>query len=186
MENVEHLFKLSDEYQVKVIFDSCVKFVECQVKGERNVMGILKLASLYKLENVRQSCYNKIKEMKLQSILKASQEHDLDKETVQNMLSGRIERLETFLARLYPQLSAMVDRCFRQCHEAKKDMKWCPEHFYNGSSDRSRLTLNERIRKCTICKEMINTIDNCFHPSEEYTLSFLIQEFFELVKHYYN
>ena len=72
MENVEHLLKLSDEYQVKSMFEQCVKFLEHQPKRERNVMKIVMLASLYKLGNVLEGCYPIIREMKRQSILEAA------------------------------------------------------------------------------------------------------------------
>lgn len=114
------------------------------------------LASLYKLENVRQSCFCVLKNMKLQSILKASQDQDLDKESMQNILSQRIERLEKFLNQVYPQFMGLVDCCFWLWHESKQNMKWCSTHFLNGKS----LVFNAdyRIRECTVCKEMLDTI----------------------------
>ena len=109
---MEHLIKLSDEYQVKTIFDPFVKFLENQPKTEENAMKILVLANLYKLEIVRQSCYNVIENMKLQSTLKASQDQDLDKESMQDILSRRIGRLESFLNKVYPQFMGLVECCF--------------------------------------------------------------------------
>ncbi len=155
MNNVGHLLKLSDEYQVKAIFDHCVKFLENQPKTEENVMKILVLASLYKLENLCESCYCVFKNMKLQSILKASQDQDLDKENMQNILSQRIERLETFLDKVYPQFMGLVECCFWLWHESKQNMKWCPTHFSDG---KSAFNVDYRIRECTICKEMLDTI----------------------------
>ena len=69
MENVGHLLKLSDEYQVKGIFDHCVKFLEHQPKTEGNVIKIMILASLYNLGNVLEGCYPTIREMKRQQSL---------------------------------------------------------------------------------------------------------------------
>ena len=154
---MEHLLKLSDEYQVKPIFDSCVKFLEKQQIEEGNVMKILILATLYKLENVRQGCLDLLKNMKLQSILKGAQQQDLDKENLQTILSQRTERLEKFLDDdLYPQfIGGMVECCFWLWHVAKRNMKWCQEHFSNGKSN---MSVNERLRECKICKEMITTI----------------------------
>jgi len=97
MNNVQHLLKLSDEYQVKGIFEQCVKFLEHQPKTKENVMTILMLASLYKIDNLLESCYTTIREMKRRSILKATQQQALAQETLQNIMSQRFERLETFL-----------------------------------------------------------------------------------------
>ncbi|XP_078375181.1 kelch-like protein 24 isoform X3 [Oculina patagonica] len=157
LNNVEHLLKLSDEYQVKVIFDPCVKFLDNQPKTEENAMKILVLASLYKLENVRQSCYYVFKNMKLQSILKASQDQDLDKENMQNILSQRIERLENFLDKVYPQFMGLVECCFWLWHESKKYMEWCPKHFHGG---RSYHGTDKLIRECTVCGEMLYRMIN--------------------------
>ena len=155
MNNVERLLKLSDEYQVKVIFDPCVKFLEKQPKTDKNVMKILVLARLYKLENVRESCYNVLKNMKLQCILKASEDQDLDKEDMQNILSRRIERLENFLDQVYPQFMGLVECCFWLWHESKQYMSWCPAHFSSGISFSNT---DDRIRQCTVCREMLDTI----------------------------
>jgi len=155
VENVEHLLKLSDKYEVKPIFDSCVKFLAKQQIEEGNVMKILILATLYKLENVRQGCLDLLKNMKLQSILKGAQQQDLDKENLQTILSQRTERLETFLEYLYPQFIGMMECCFWLWHVAKRDMKWCQEHFSNGKSN---MSVDKRLRECKICKEMITTM----------------------------
>jgi len=117
VENVEHLLKLSDEYKVKPIFDSCVKFLEKQQIEEGSVMKILLLSSLYKLENVRQGCHDLLKNMKLQSILKGAQQPNFDKENLQTILSQRVEMLEKFLDDLYPQFIGMVECCFWLWHE---------------------------------------------------------------------
>ena len=153
MNNVEHLLKLSDEYQVKGIFSLCVKFLEKQPKTEKSVMKILKLASLYKLENVRESCYNTIKEMKLQSILETSKDEDLDKETVEKMLSQRIERLETFLDKVYPQLLGVVEYCVSLWHAANTQRVSCPIHFSRGKSHSA--DIDERLGKCSVCENML-------------------------------
>ena len=152
---MEHLLKLSDEYQVKFIFELCVKFLERQTVYEGNVTKILTLASSYKLEKVLQSCYDLFKNMKLQSILSFTQERSLDKDNLQNILSQRIEKLEAFLDKLYPQFFGMVECCFFLWHEAKKYMAWCPQHFYSGVSDTNIVT---RLRECTVCPEMLETV----------------------------
>jgi len=158
VENVEHLLKLSDEYQVKRIYDSCVNFLERQSIEEGNVMKILMLASLYSLENVRQSCYNLLKYMKLNSIKTFAQDQHLDKQNLQDILEQKILWLECFLeVFLYPQFIGMVECCFWLWHEAKEYMAWCPQHF---SSGRSFTDIEKRLQECTVCKEMITTMIN--------------------------
>lgn len=203
VENVEHLLKLSDEYQVKGIFDPCVKFLQNQQKTEENVIKIVMLATLYKLNEVRESCYTAIRNMKLQSILKATQQQSLDKITLQNVLSQRIERLETFLERLYPQFIGVVECCFWLWHSAsKQQVKFCPLHFSGGKSYSA--DLDERLKECPVCKKMLLTLvektkthshvglsrqreltynyGGNLHFDED--LSILIQEFSELMKHW--
>ena len=34
-------------------------------------------------------------------------------------------------------------------------MKWCPAHFFNG---KSYFNIDYRIKECTVCKEMLDTI----------------------------
>lgn len=154
--NVEHLFKLSDEYQVKGILNQCIKFLETEPKTERSVMKILKLASLYKLENVRQDCFNTIKKMNLQSIRETSEKEDLDKETVEKMLSRRIEQLETFLDEVYPQFLGVVEYCIHLWCTADKNKKTCPLHFCSGKSRSA--DIDERLGGCSVCEDMLLTM----------------------------
>jgi len=159
MENVEHLLKLSDEYQVKGIFEQCVKFLEHQPKTERNVMKIMRLVSLYKLGSVFEGCYTTIREMKRQSILEATQQEALDQETLQNIMSQRLERLETFLDRLYPQFIGVVEFCmslFYKSDNLKKGVTWCPFHFTNCKSHSG--DIDKRLRECSVCKQMLITM----------------------------
>lgn len=182
-----HLLKLSDEYQVKGIFDHCVKFLEHQPKTEGNVIKIMILASLYNLGNVLEGCYPTIREMKHQSILReATQQEALDKETLQNIMSQRLERLETFLDQLYPQFIGVVEYCFLLFYKSdvlRKKLTWCPLHFTSGKSHSADVA--ERLRECLICKQMLLSIIPssyafCSAPTE--ALLSLIQDFSKLTK----
>ena len=156
---MEHLLKLSDEYQVKGIFEQCVKFLEQQPTTEGNVIKIVKLASLYKLGNVLEGCYTTIREMKRQSILEATQQEALDKETLQNIMSQRLERLETFLDELYPQFLGVVEYCLSLCYKSdrlKQKVNWCPLHFTNGKSH--SVDIDKRLSECPVCDQMLFTI----------------------------
>ena len=137
VENVEHLARLSDEYQVKSIFESCVQFLKKQCIKKGNVMKILRLANLYELKDIRQNCYQLLNKMRLQPILEIIQQHnDVDKEGVQNILIERIQHLEDFLDSLYPHFIGLVECCFWLWHEGKQYMKWCPMHFDRGRSSK--------------------------------------------------
>ena len=96
VENVEHLLKLSDEYQVKVIYNSCIKFLEDQPKTKENLMKVLTIADMYHLDNIRQGCCgNLLNNMKLKTLSEAVRLEDLDRESLQlNILMQRIARLE--------------------------------------------------------------------------------------------
>ncbi|KAL9968618.1 hypothetical protein ACROYT_G020730 [Oculina patagonica] len=121
MENIEHLLKLSDEYQVKLVFNPCVKFLEDQLKTKANVMKILTLAELYNLDNVRQSCNDLLTDMTLNSMSEIVHLQDLDRDRLQSLLTQRIERLEAFLDELYPQFMGLVACLFWLLHEADKN-----------------------------------------------------------------
>ena len=194
MNNVQHLLKLSDEYQVKGIFEQCVKFLKHQPKTEENVMTILMLASLYKLDNVIKDCYIMIREMKRHSILKATQQQALDQETLQNIMSQRFERLETCLDRLYPHFIGLLEYCFSLWYKSenlKQRVTWCPLHFTNGKLHSGDIYC-ELLSKCLVCKKMLLTItkDPVFKsalrknaPTDDFDedLSYLIQDFSELI-----
>lgn len=163
---MEHLARLSDEYEVKSIFESCVQFLKKQSIKKGNVMKILRLANLYELKYIRQKCYQLLENMRLQPILEIIQKHDdVDKEDVQNILIQRIQHLENFLDSLYSHFMGMVECCFWLWHEGKQYMKWCPLHFDGGRSSKK---IDERLQECSVCKKMLNT----FKKSHFYKFSY--------------
>ncbi|XP_078375180.1 kelch-like protein 24 isoform X2 [Oculina patagonica] len=157
MENVEHLLKLSDEYQIKeLIFDPCVKFLEDQPKTQENVMKILTLANLFNLEKVRQGCIDLLKNMKLETLSETVHLQELDKEKTEYYLTQRIERLETFLDEMYPQFMGLVASLMWLMKESKKVTSWCSKHAPKGKlkSYISRLEMSE----CSGCKQMLSSM----------------------------
>ena len=94
---MEHLLKLSDEYQVKLIFDPCIKFVRDQSITKENVMKLLRIGELYGLEDVRQGCNNLLKNMRLKTLSETVHLEDLDLPKTRHFLEQRIERLEALL-----------------------------------------------------------------------------------------
>ena len=158
MENVEHLFKLSDEYQVKFIYDPCRKFVENQPKTKQNVMKIRKMAEMYNLDNVHQDCDKLLKDMNLKTLSETVGLEDLDRENVLYLLSQRIERLETLLVMLYPQfigvVSYMVSLLNKVDGHSLKPFLWCTEHCSDGYCQDPGRSLGE----CSQCCQMIEAI----------------------------
>ena len=97
MLNVEHLLKLSDEYEIKHVFQSCVRFVAKQPKLKQNVMKLRKMAAMYNLNSVLEGCEDFLKNLKLKTLREIVDFKDLDRDALQHFLEQRIERLEKFL-----------------------------------------------------------------------------------------
>lgn len=162
MENVGHLIKLSDEYQVKAVFDPCVKFLEDQPKTNENVMVILALGDLYHLDNVCKDCDDLLKDLELKSLSDIAHFQDLHRNMLQHLLTQRIERLETFLGdELYPQFTGLME-CFfwlLHDHEAGKSVKWCNDHVrcYNKIHSFD-IAEGSYISECASCMSMFDSI----------------------------
>ena len=157
-ENVEHLLKLSDEYQIKHIFDACINFVETHPKTQQNVMKLRKMATNYNLDRVRDECDNLLKNLKLTTLSEIVDLKGLDQETLQHFLEQRIKRLETVLDKVYPEFMGMVEclfwlmteKCFFGC---------CGEHFTDEGRLRPRKCIDsEEIRQCYQCSCMFRSM----------------------------
>ena len=159
--NVEYLLKLSDEYQVKLIFKPCVKFLTDVQKTKENVMKLLLLADRHHLDNIRQGCCdNLLKNMKLKTMLEAVDFRDLEKDTLQYVLSERIIRLEVFLDSLYPQFLGLVECLLSAFSEPGKhydQVDWCTRHFddITGNFLRKFKIDDAKIRGCPGCRKML-------------------------------
>ncbi|CAH3174263.1 unnamed protein product, partial [Porites lobata] len=157
-ENVEHLLKLSDEYQIKHIFDACINFVETHPKTKQNVMKLRKMATNYNLDRVRDECDNLLKNLKLTTLSEIVDLKGLDQETLQYFLEQRIKRLETALDKVYPEFMGMVEclfwlmteKCFFGC---------CGEHFTDeGRLRPGKCIDSEEIRQCYQCSCMFRSM----------------------------
>ena len=158
MENVEHLLKLSDEYEVKLIFDPCIKFVRDQSITKENVMKLLAIAELYGLGDVRQGCNNLLKNMRLTTLSKTVHLEDLDLARTRHFLEQRIQRLEEFLDALYPQFMGLVSYTMWLMNEGKKNVDWCTDHVPDGKYRKD--CGPETLSTCTHCGEMICSVVN--------------------------
>jgi len=159
MENVEYLLKLSDEYQVNLISEPCIKFVENEPKTKENVMKFRNMAKMYDLDEVYQACEDLLKDMKLTTLSETVHLEDLDRENLQYFLEQRIKRLETFLDTLYPQFMGMVECLFWLMNESEKSVRWCAQHVDSAGKLMHRLVIDDQeIRECPRCIQMINSV----------------------------
>lgn len=159
---MEHLLKLADEYQAKAVLDLCVKCLKDERKTKENVVEILYLSSHTviaredgRLEGVREECYHLIKNMELAEIRGKSDYKNLERESLENALVERIERLETFLKGIYPQFIGLVECCLWAGMLLDRDhyhISPCPQHCKSGTSN---VDLLERIKSCSVCRNMI-------------------------------
>ena len=155
---MEDLLRLSDEYQVtQLIFDPCVKFLEDQPKTEGNVMKILALANLYNLEKVHQGCINVLKNMRFESLSETVQLQDLDKEQTRYYLTQKMERLETVLDGVFPQVFGLVFSLMCLLHDSEDEdqVPWCSKHVSRG-----KFTLYRplEVRECKGCQGILQSI----------------------------
>ncbi|PFX33781.1 kelch-like protein 24 isoform X2 [Stylophora pistillata] len=156
LENVEQLMQLSDEYQVtEHIFQPCVKFLEYEPKTKENVMKIRGIAEFYDLEKVRQQCDKLLSGMKLETLSETIQFENVEKDKLQHFLTQRIEVLEGYLEKLYPQFMGLLACCLWLWHEAKRNLKWCSTHFKCG---KAQMNIDSCIKKCKVCQEMLDNL----------------------------
>ena len=160
-ENVEHLLKLSDEYQIKHIFDACINFVETHPKTKQNVMKLRKMATNYNLDRVRDECDNLLKNLKLTTLNEIVDLKGLDQETLQYFLEQRIKRLETVLDKVYPEFMGMVEcLLWLMFGSDKVHPRWCVQHFTEGCLKPDFQIDSEEIRQCHKCMDMFRSIES--------------------------
>ncbi|CAH3022051.1 unnamed protein product, partial [Porites evermanni] len=160
-ENVEYLLKLSDEYQIKHIFDGCINFVETHPKTKQNVMKLRKMATNYKLDRVRDECDDLLKNLKLTTLREIVDLKGLDQETLQYFLEQRIKRLETVLDDVYPEFMGMIECLFWLMNECNKVDPWlCEQHVTEGCLRPNFQIDSEEIRQCRNCGNMFRSMVN--------------------------
>lgn len=163
MNNVEHLLKLADEYQVKGVFDLCVSFLKNKPKTESSAMKILLLAQQYGLSGIGEDCRNFLAGIKSDKLEKYEEFPLLNNENLLGILLPRMKYLEKFISDLSPQVSGIVSCTAWLWNEAKKPMAWCPTHLYNGIT---KASLRKCLRTCSACRHVIhclayNTYNHC-------------------------
>ena len=162
MENVEQLLQLSDEYQVtEHIFKPCVEFLKDKPKTKENVMKIRALAEFYDVEEVRQDCDELLGNMLLGTLSETVQFENVEKDKLRHFLTQRIEVLEGYLEKLYPQFMGLLECCLWLWHENKRSMEWCPTHFSKGKVN---FKLDECIKSCKVCQKMLGHLASSTFP----------------------
>ena len=154
MLNVEHLLKLSDEYEIKHVFESCVSFVEKQPKLKQNVMKLRKMAAMYKLNSVLEGCEDFVETLKLETLREIVDFKDLDRDTLQRFLEQRIKRLEKFFDQVYPEYMGMVEYVMEKQQYDQYDI--CREHMSKGKLKNDRRIDSQVIRGCQKCRQQIS------------------------------
>ena len=166
VDKMEHLLRLADEYQTKSVFDVCLNYLKVLPGIKENAVRTLFLTNMTamargdrRLDIVRSGCYNLIKDMSLQDIVKKDDFKNLERDSVESVLVERVKKLEGLLEVVYPQLIGLVEFCLVLCLGPKKQnafFRSCPEHF---NSDHMALEeLYTRIKKCTTCRKMIEQL----------------------------
>ncbi|XP_020620836.1 uncharacterized protein LOC110058520 isoform X2 [Orbicella faveolata] len=155
MNNVEHLLKLADEYQVKGVLDLCASCLKNEPKTESNAMKILLLAQQYGLSSISEDCCNLLAGIKLDRLEKYEQLPLLNNENLRGILLPRMRHLEEFIRDLSPQVAGIVACTTWLWNEAKKPMAWCPTHFSNGQT---KVSLRNCLRTCSACKHVIHCL----------------------------
>lgn len=153
--NVEHLLKLADEYQVKGILDLCASCLKNEPKTESNAMRILFLAQQYGLTSVGEDCCNLLAEIKLERLEKYEQFPLLNSDNLRRILLPRMRNLEKFVRDLSPQVAGIVACTTWLWNEANKPMAWCPTHLPNG---KSKVSIRNCLRTCSTCKHVIHCL----------------------------
>lgn len=168
MNNVEHLLKLSDEYQVKGILDLCASCLRKERKTEYNALKILLLAQQYRLNNIAKDCHSVLAKMKLERLEKCEEFQLLNNENLLSFLLLRVRLLEELVRDLSPQVAGIVACTMWLWNEAKKPMNWCPSHLPNG---KAKVSIRNCMQKCPACKHVIeslalSTVADEFIPDE--------------------
>ena len=165
MNQVEHLFKLADEYQAGGIVNMCVKILKSEPKCQDNAVKILHLATStatarddQRLFRVRKRCYELIEDMELTETSENGK--SLEKEIWEKVLVKRIQRLEKFVREIYPQFVDLVEFSLRESLE--KTISPCPRHFSNGEANEHLLS---RMRDCPECRQMIKELISSLRKS---------------------
>lgn len=166
MYKVEHLLKLADEYQAMRVFNICVNYLENVPRCNETVVKILYLAQSTplatgdsRLQSICEKCCDVIQNMDLKEITQTFDFKNLNRDSLEKVFMKKINRLETFLAKLYPQFIGLVEFCMVLCLRYVNDFIPCPEHFdFMDSGEVASEELFQRVKSCLVCRKMIERL----------------------------
>ncbi|XP_015778961.1 PREDICTED: uncharacterized protein LOC107356852 [Acropora digitifera] len=166
LNQVEHLLKLADEYEARGIVDVCVKLMKSEAQSKDNAVKILHLATCTptvrddeRLILVREQCYELMKNMELTETQGKEGYKNLERDAMERVLVERIQRLETFVKKIYPQFIGLVEGSLWCVFENAKVISTCPQHFLNKKPNENLLKL---MKGCPVCEQMIKQLVNYF------------------------
>ncbi|XP_068759908.1 BTB and MATH domain-containing protein 36-like [Montipora capricornis] len=152
MENVEHILKLADEYQMNSVLERCGSFLRITKKDDADAMYALLLAQKYQLSAVAEECHDILAGLSLGELEAYEEFEDLDSYNLRKVLLPRMRRLEKAITDLQPEISGLLKCATWLWSEAKKSMPWCPVHYASGIPT---VSLKDRLEKCEACKNLI-------------------------------
>ena len=170
--NMSHLLKLAEEYNVEGVLDLCVKCLKDVPKSEENVVKLLYLATDTlkanedsRLDDVRNHCELLLKNMDLANITGKSDFKNLNRDSLEKVFVKRTERLERFIKDVRPQLIGLVEYClYLKLESSQFPVIRCPQHFALPVTAKfafyrpAHVGLLQRISSCLGCKEMIKQL----------------------------
>lgn len=113
MANIESLISLADEYDVQLVIDKCLDFLEGLEIDAANVKTILPLACKYGHRRLRDRCvyfaqeYLQVREVKALA-------DDLDRETLDRIIWRKLSKLEKMIANLAVPFRHSLDENTRE------------------------------------------------------------------------
>lgn len=127
-QNVDIIFRLSDEFEIELLKNRCLPFLESSITNE-NVESILRLATTCKSSNLKTCCTKflagiKIEEANFKSMMHLAEEFDIDhlKTRCENFLINQVQLLKHFSNQIYLLKGALkyklkdaIKVCIRQC-----------------------------------------------------------------------
>lgn len=185
MENVGHILKLADEYQINSVIERCGSFLRITKKGNADAMYILVLAQKYKLSAVAEECCELLADLSLEDLEAYEEFKEVDGYHLRQVLLPRMRRLEKVITDLQPEISGLLKCATWLWSQAKKPMQWCPVHYAGGIPTVSQ---KDGLPKCKACENVIqhlatNTFRGSHYNQNEHpTANFVpvIKELFSL------
>ena len=121
-------------------------------------MKLRRMSDLYNLTNVAKDCNDFITNMKLKNLYEAVNPEDLDQGTLRHFLEQRINRLETFFDKVYPEFMGMVECLFWLMHKSELPVSWCSKHVTDGKLVNGLDIDSKEIRECGGCQKMLYSV----------------------------